>query len=163
MTDTAPETPKTRRWVMPVLFVSLALNLLVAGMFIGHAVSPNSPRFGDPMEGSARGVIGEPFIRALPEKDRRALFNDIFSDRDRIRESRDSLRARFDAFLAALRADPYDPDEVARLLLDQRQAAVRRQEIGEVLLLKRLEAMTADERSDYADRLEEALKRVRRR
>ena len=37
------ETPK-RRWIMPLLFVSLAANLLVAGMVAGAYLSPDSPR-----------------------------------------------------------------------------------------------------------------------
>lgn len=162
MTGTAPQTPR-RRWLMPVLFVSLFFNVLVAGMFAGHALAPDGRRDHVPDERSARGVIGEPFVHALPARDRRALFRDIMQDSARIRESRESLRQRFEAFLAALRADPYDADKVARLLLDQRAAAVDRQEIGEALLMKRLSEMNPDERAAYADRLEDSLKRFRRR
>ena len=162
MTETVPEKSKGR-WLKPVLFVSLALNLLVGGMFVGRELSPDGPRSRPDSEGSARGVIGEPFIRALPDKDRRALVEDIVKDRSRIRESRESLRQQFEAFLAALRADPYDSEEVTRLLLKQRQVAVGRQEIGESLLLKRLSDMTHSERAAYADRLEKSLKRLKRR
>ena len=168
MTETAPNPPQTpdappkkRRWLMPLLFVSLALNLLVAGLVVGHALSPDArfDREGRP----ARGVIGEPFVRALPPADRRALMRDVMQDRDRIRDSRESLKQRFDAFLAALRAVPFDTDEVRRLLQEQREAAVGRQEIGETLLMKRLDDMTDDERAAYADRLEESLQRFKRR
>jgi len=168
MTDTSheqqpkPDRPRhRRRWVMPLLFVSLAVNLLVAGLVVGHALSPDArfDREGRP----ARGVIGEPFIRALPDADRRALMRDVMQDRDRIRESRESLKQRFEAFLAALRAVPFDSDEVRRLLLEQREAAVGRQAIGEALLMKRLDEMSDDERAAYADRLEESLARLRRR
>ncbi len=159
--DNAPKT-LANRWIKPILLVSLALNLLVAGVIFGHTVSPDSRRYHD-FDGDARGVIGEPFVRALQAKDRRALIADIVKDRPRIRENRDSLRQRFDAFLTALRADPYDSETVAQLLLEQREAAVGRQEIGEALLLKRLEDMTATDRAAYADRLEESLRKFKRR
>ena len=161
MTETTPDKPRNR-WIKPVLFISLTLNLLVAGIVAGHLLAPDKRDKRD-FDRAARGVIGEPFFRALPDKDRRALFADVVKDRSRIKESRDSLRQRFDAFLAALRADPYDPEDVARLLLEQRQAAVGRQEIGEALLMKRLENMTVEERKAYADRLEDGLKRFKRR
>ncbi len=162
MIETTPETPKKRRWVMPLLFVSLGANLLIAGLVVGAMLSPDGPRKrGD--NGSARGVIGEPFFRALPKEERRALMQDVVKNRTQIRESRESLRQRFEAFLAALRADPFDPVEISRLLAEQRQVAVGRQEIGETLLMKRLEAMTPAQRATYADALEQSLKRLRKR
>lgn len=164
MTDSATQTPKRRRWVTPLLFVSLALNLLIIGAFAGAMLSPDGPRrhFGE--DGRAlRGVVGEPFFRALPADERRALVRDVVANRDRVRESRVSLQRRLDAFLAALRSEPFDRDQVARLMTDQRQAAIRRQELGEELLLNRLAAMSAEERAAYADAIEERLQRFRRR
>ena len=107
MTEITPDTPKKRRWVMPLLYVSLFVNLLVAGLVIGAMLSPDGPRRRAD-DRPARGVIGEPFVRALPAEERRALMKDVLSNGDRIRESRESLRQRFEAFLAALRADPFD-------------------------------------------------------
>ena len=162
MTEITPDTPKKRRWVTPLLYVSLFVNLLVAGLVIGAMLSPDGPRRRAD-DRPARGVIGEPFVRALPAEERRALMKDVLSNGDRIRESRESLRQRFEAFLAALRADPFDSAEIARLLAEQRQVAVGRQEIGETLLMKRLEAMTPEQRANYADALEQSLKRLRKR
>jgi len=161
MTEDAPEKTKGR-WLKPALFVSVALNLVILGTVVGHELSPEK-RKKRSYDGPARGVIGEPFFRALPDGERRALFEDIRKDDIRIRDSRESLRERFQAFLSALRADPFDPDQVTKLLAEQREAAIGRQEIGELLLMKRLTAMTAQQRATYADRLEESLKRFKRR
>ena len=159
------EQPQSRRgrWVMPLLFVSLALNLLVVGAVIGRSFSPDRPDRNDRVSGQVRSVIGEPFVRALDRDDRRALLSDVRRESKKFRENRESLRARFEAFLAALRADPFVPEDVQRLLQDQRQVAQGRQELGEGLLLNRLSEMDAAERSDYADRLENSLKALRRR
>lgn len=162
MNETTPEPPKKRRWVMPLLFVSLAANLMIAGLVLGSILSPDSPR-NRGEQGPARGVIGEPFIRALPKDERRALIRDVMQNRGQIRESRESLRQRFEAFLVVLRTDPYDPAEAARLLGEQRKVAVDRQEIGEALLMKRLEDMTPEQRIAYADALEKSLRRLRKR
>ncbi len=165
MNDQTPniEPRPRRRWIMPVLFISLALNLLVAGAILGRALSPDDHRKRDRVEGPIRSVIGEPFVRALSRKDRRAVLSEIREKAPRFRESRENLRQRVEAFLAALRADPFNAEDVGRLMQEQRQAARGRQELGEVLLLNRLAAMTASERSAYADRLEKSLKNLRRR
>lgn len=145
---------------MPLLFVSLAVNLMIAGVVVGWSFSDERK---DRPKGAIRGVLGEPFVRALPESSRQAIRSDIEKERGRISESRNALRERFQAFLAALRSDPFVPEDITRLLKEQRQVGISRQEFGEELLLRRLTEMSADERSDYADRLEQQLKNLRRR
>ncbi|MEO1024072.1 MAG: periplasmic heavy metal sensor [Pseudomonadota bacterium] len=162
MIDTPETPPKQRRWLMPVLFVSLAANLLVVGVLAGAMLSPDGPRH-ERQDRQARGLVGEPFIRALPREDRRALVGEAMRNRERIRESREALRERFGAFLEVLRTDPFDAEEAARLFSAQRQAAVRRQEIGETLLMNRLQEMTPEERAAYADALEQQLNAFRKK
>lgn len=152
---------KPRRWLFPLLFGSLALNLLIAGIVVGWMASHGGDR--RPDFGAARGLVGEPFLRALPEEHRRALMQDVAREATRIRESRESLRARFEAFLTALRAEPFDADAVGVLLREQRAAALGRQDIGERLLLERLEAMSAEQRDGYAAALERSFRRLRQR
>lgn len=160
MTETPDIPKKPRRWLYPVLFLSLALNLLVAGMIVGRIASPDGPRRAD--FGAARGLVGEPFLRALPEGHRHELMREVIHQSASLRESREALRGRFQAFVAALRADPYDPDAVAALLAEQRQAALRRNDLGETLLLARLHAMNSAEREAYADALERSFRRLKR-
>ena len=140
MTNTTPTEPgKPRRWLVPALLISAAANLLVIG------------------------VLGEPFFHALPEPQRREMLREITGNREAFREGREALRARFESFLAALRADTFDRALVGDLLDQQSQAALRRQELGEQLLLDRLAGTTQAEREAYADALEERLKGFRRR
>ena len=91
------------------------------------------------------------------------MLREITGNREAFREGREALRARFESFLAALRADTFDRALVGDLLDQQSQAALRRQELGEQLLLDRLAGMTQAEREAYADALEERLKGFRRR
>ena len=158
MTDTPT---RKRRWLYPVLFLSLALNLLIVGIVVGWLVSPGGPKRAD--FGTARGLVGEPFLRALPDEHRRELMREALQEAKSIRESRQALRARFEAFLEALRADPYDPARVESLMKEQRNVALRRQDIGETMLLNRLEEMSPEQRLEYADALEHSLRRLKRR
>ena len=150
--------------MLPVLIGSVALNLLIVGIFAGAMLSPDGPRKRDGDEQRAvRGVLGEPFFRALPVKERRALARDVLGNRERFRESREALRSRVEGFLNALRAENFDRAEVERLLGEQRRTALERQSMGEQLLLDRLEAMTPAERAAYADTFAEQLKGFKRR
>ena len=158
MTDTP--TPKKRRWLMPLLFASLAVNLLIVGIVVGWSQSDGRK---DRPQGPIRGVLGETFVRALPQDARQAIRREIVNERARITESRDALRERFQAFLSALRSDPFMPEEVMRLLEEQREVGITRQKFGEELLMRRLNEMNAAERSLYADALEKQLKKLRRR
>lgn len=158
MTDA---TKARRWWLLPLLFISLAINLLVVGVVVGWLVSPNGSKQVREF-GPARGLVGEPFLKALPPAQRRELIQEARRESRGLRETRESLRSRFEAFLTAIRAQPYNPDAAANLLGEQRNAAAERLDLGERLLLERLEAMTVSERRTYADALEEALKRFRR-
>lgn len=156
------DTPhrKVRGWVVPILLASLAVNLLIVGIIVGWLASPDGPRRTEWR--TVRGLVGEPFIRALPDDHRRALVREVLRDDNRLRESRESLRARFEAFLSELRKEQFDIDKIQTLLKEQRKVALDRQDMGERFLLERLETMSVGERRDYADALEQALRQPRR-
>lgn len=164
MTEEHTSAPqKKRRWVLPLLFVSLALNLLVVGIVVGAMFQGGGKdRDGRPM-GPARSVLGEPFVRALEPSDRVALGREIIANRDQLSENRSVLRSRVERLLEQLREEEFDREAVSALLSEQRSLAVNRQEVGEVLLLNRLEDMSVEERRAYADRLGESLMRFRRK
>lgn len=163
MTESMPPAPKPRRWLMPVLLVSVALNLLVVGVIAGSWLSPDGPRRGGDDRRAVRGVLGEPFFRALPDEHRRELVSEIRQRGETFRDGREALRQRVANFLGALRAESFDRAEVKRLMDEQRRVATDRQDFGEALLLDRLEAMTSGERTSYADALEARLKGLKRR
>ena len=143
--------------------MSLALNLLVVGIVVGAMFQGGGKdRDGRPM-GPARSVLGEPFVRALEPSDRVALGREIIANRDQLSENRSVLRSRVERLLEQLREEEFDREAVSALLSEQRSLAVNRQEVGEVLLLNRLEDMSVEERRAYADRLGESLMRFRRK
>lgn len=160
MTDpvTVPEaSPKrTGGWTKALLVVSLGLNLLIAGLAAGAFLRDGSPRGG-------RDFGLGPLSEALSREDRKALRAAFLERHPDARADRRAMRAEFDALLAALRADPFDP-----AALDTALAAVahRNAELlatGRDLVAARLKAMDAAARIEFADRLESGLRRLGRK
>jgi len=154
--DVQIPTPKKRPWGKIVLFVSLALNLAVVGLVAGAFLKGPHGRDGSPV---LRDLGFGPFVYALPRRDKDAMGEALKREAGSFRENRNILRRQFEDFLTALRADPFDAAEVARLIADQRGRIGERQKLGQRLLLERIEAMSASERADYADELDNLLRR----
>lgn len=138
------------------LFASLALNLVVVGVVLG-AVAGHRQDIRD--RGSAIRVDGpNPFVRALSPADALALRRAMKSREAEIGASRAALRTRMASLLDTLRSDTLDKDRLARIFAEQAQLAETRSRIGQKLLLDRLASMSQQDRLDFADRLEDALR-----
>jgi uncharacterized membrane protein len=158
MTDPAsPNLPaQPRRWTRVLLAVSLALNLLVAGLAVGAMVR------GGPAPGGRDFGLG-PLSEALSREDRKALreaFLDLHPD---VRAGRRAMRADFDTLLAALRADPFDPAALDAALETIARRNTELLETGRGLVAARLKTMDASARAEFADRLEKGLRRMGRK
>ncbi len=156
MTETTPN----RRWPWGkiLLFVSLAFNLLIVGLIAGAMLG--GPR-GSDRNPLLRDLGYGPFISALPREDKIAITKAMREKGGSIRETRAELRRQFQAFLTALRTEPFDRAEVERLITDQRSRIGERMTLGQSLLLERIEMMSEADRAAYADALEDAIKRRR--
>ena len=156
MTSSPPVKPAVRTplWLRLVLFASLALNLLIAGVVLGHFLR-DDPRGKVPRVDR----IEAPMTFALSPEDRREIGRALRREYRENRPSRQEIVAEYRGVIAALRADPFEPARVEAALRNQRQAATDRMELGQRLLMQRLNAMTVEERHGFADRLEEGLKR----
>jgi hypothetical protein len=136
------------RGVRVLLLASLALNLLVAGLVLGDALAGGGPG------GPPRRVemsLG-PLARALDEDDRRAILEDL---RGRPEFARRGPRgADLAPILAALRAEPFDPDRARAAFAEQARVVAAAQGAAQEALLARLAAMSPEARAAVADRLE---------
>lgn len=141
------------RWLKLALVVSVALNLGVAGLVLGA-------RLGDgPRRDMPRDLSFGPFSEALSDKDRRALRRDLMGRLGEFRTSREAARAEFAGLLAALRAEPFDPEGLKTALAAIETRNAERLELGRSLIEKRLVEMTPEERLAFADRLERGIQR----
>lgn len=149
----AAERPRGNRRLKIALAVSLAFNLCIVGVVAGVMLRDGPPR------GGGRDFGLGPLSEALSHEDRRALRKDFVARHPDIRDARRQMRAEFEAVVAALRADPFDP-----AALDGALAAIaaRNQSLldtGRELVAERLKAMTVAERAAFADRLEKRVGR----
>jgi hypothetical protein len=156
-TPTPPNPPAARRprGLQIALALSLMANLAVAGVVAGAVMRHDR----DGMRGTAISDSGLGiFLDAMSPRDRRALGRDLVQNAPAFRQNRAALREAFDRFLAALRADPFDP-QALRVAAEGQQAMLRdRQDIGRDLLIARIEAMSPAERARFADALDRALR-----
>ncbi len=151
---TSPSENKTRNWMRIALVGSLALNLLIVGIFLGAKLSGDGP--GDRRGGHNLpiGVLGQ----ALDRDDRRALGAAF---RKEMRKTRGAEATRVDGarFLEVLRAPEFSAAELEELMSNQFARSRASFEVGRVLLLEKITEMTPEERAAYADRLEEGVMR----
>lgn len=155
-----PSTPPSApRWIRPALYVSVALNLLILGIFAGAVLS--GARGVDRLPRSVTLNLGV-YTEALSEADRRALRRD-FLRAGPIEPGRGDLRDSYAALLEALRAEPFDEDAAAAALSTQIAVAGARLDRAQQLMLGRFRQMAPAERAAFADRLEAQLRGVRQR
>lgn len=156
------EAPKKTRaglggWAKGLLAVSLALNLLVVGVVVGSHVGdgPKDRRSGPPRDEKAGfdPALG-PFARALPDGYREAAVEALRAEAGDFRANRADLAASLEATLALLRADPFDGDALRAQLDAQQDIFLERGRIGRRVVAEQIDAMSAAERADLADRLE---------
>lgn len=152
---TAPPAPAAPRWMRVALVVSLALNLLVAGVLIGMALR------GTPPGGPSRDIAIGPFAAAFAPEDREALRR-AFIARSLGEGGRRERREDMRALLGALRAEPFDAEAAHDVFLRLSARMKGRLDTGFALIEERIAAMPGAERQAFADRLEQEFRRPRR-
>lgn len=153
MAGTEPER-KTPRKIKALLFVSLALNLMVAGLVAG-AIWRHGPDGRD-----ARGPHKDPLLWSLERSDRRAVGEAVQSVQGADR------RARGRAIAAALRnvqvtlaAQPFDAEAFKSAMREKTALLRRTRDAGEAAMIERIIAMSDAERASMAERLDARLSR----
>lgn len=144
----------TGRWVKILLAVSLGLNMLVLGA-VGSMIYTHRGDQG--MGPNMQEMRYGPYTRALSQDDRKEIGAALRREVGSFRQSMPKARETFRALLTALRAEEYDREVVHKLIAEQQALGLKRQQIGQRLLLERLDTMTPDARRDFAKRLQRAL------
>jgi len=139
-----------------VLVLSLALNLAVVGMVVGTAVSG---RLGDGPPRSFDLGLG-PVSRALAPQERREIGRNLRRDGGM---QNSGLRDRASDIVAALKADPYDPEALQALMDAQAASMMDIQARAQAATLDQISAMTPERRRAFADQLAEELSRIKPR
>lgn len=156
--DKTAETPRAKPraplWMRALLILSLALNLLVAGIVAGGLTG--KLRHPPPALGEVN--LGA-FTPALTDEDRRAIRDRAMHEGLSYREAMRTARAEQAAIIAALRAEPWDREAIVGLMGQIQGRAATRMDLGGRLVLERLDAMSPGQRKELADRMEAAASR----
>ena len=149
---TAPVRPGWMKWM---LLVSLALNFAFIGLIAGATLRNDGPGArmpGDP----GPGAFGQAYLRALPPQDRREIFRSLKAA-DALPD-RGERRANFEAVLAVLRKDPFDPQALRQAVGRQSQASIALQGAAQAAWLRIVERMGPETRARYAADVEARLR-----
>jgi uncharacterized membrane protein len=125
------------------------------GAAVNH-MSGDSPR-----PPSVRTLDLGAYSAALSIEDRRALREAFRAELPAARATRTDRAQSRAAILTTLRTDPFDAAALRDQFSAERSRMAEGFDLGQRLLLDRIEAMTPAERSAFADRLEERLTRPR--
>ena len=163
----APRGRSMARWLRVLLFSSLALNLVFAGLIAGAVLGHGGERGRSAGPGAAPGGVALAYVRALERDDRRALFRDLRDDPQGAgaagpRVAAAEARSRAEALTRVLRAPELSPDALEAALTLHAEAASARLTRVHDGLARRIQEMSADERAAYADRIEAELDRPAR-
>ena len=156
MADT-PENPgqPPRRWTKWLLIASLALNLLVLGLVVGHALHDDDDgKRGRPPHVDPLRLV----ISSLPKPERMAV---IDAGRQVRQETRAEFRRLRQDLIAALEAETYDADAVAAIFSAQADIIRGATNAAFAPLAEHLGALPADERKALAEKLRNLPRRDR--
>lgn len=142
------QTP--RRWMRYLLVVSLGLNLLIVGLFVGAAFKKDhhKPR----MSGM------HAFIRALDKDDRRALRGALRDQKDLRQVAQVNRRAVMDALIM----QPFNVDALIEAFDTQRDFANTLGAKSQAALIEIIEGMSSEERAAFAERVAMRMKKRRK-
>lgn len=142
------DVARKRRWVPVVLVVSLALNLAVIAAVSGAVWRHKGNGKNDPRT-TRSGAI---YMQALPREMQKSL-------RQSVRNSSKGVRSDPAAMVAVLRQELFDPAAAARILDAERDGGLSRTQAMSAAWLSKISEMTVEDRSAYADRLENLTER----
>lgn len=159
MQPNSPPEPKKKsfRWSRVVLVASLALNLAVIGTVAG-ALLRRDAGADRARTMQTRDFGFGPFVSALDIQDRRDVGRSFIRSAGDPRQARKDVEAMFEEMVAALKAEPFETDVFATLLLKQQSQFSQRQEMGAHIVVDQIAQMSVQDRAAYAARLEDMLK-----
>jgi uncharacterized membrane protein len=148
---TSPRRPKGMRLLQGALVISVALNLLVAGVFVGAML--NREKWADRGGMMSRDMGFGALSHALRPEDRRALRVYLQEKSPQLRNANTQRRAEMAALQQALRADPFDPQALRSAVQNMQQRLSGQLALGQEAVTAVLLALPEADRRALADRL----------
>lgn len=163
--DSGSPSPRRRRWLVPLLIASVAVNLVIVGAAVSEQVWPDH----DGRKSSHRSadLMPRSFFRALDDTRREELVEVFRARKTEWREERGALRDAAAALADALEREPFDAPQAQSAIADHAARSHQLVDLGAAVAADLIEALTPEERRDLArairQRIEEEQQRRERR
>lgn len=142
------------KWLKIAFIASLALNVIVVGVFAGFSMKESRG-------GSGPGRQIEWIIKLVPEE-RRDFAKSQFEPLREVLAVEQRKRVQHLAEIVdAIRSEPFVPDTLSAVLSTRRTSSSKRREIVQEQLVALLSEFSADERQMFADGVEDQVRRWR--
>lgn len=142
------DKPKTGFWVKTLLIVSLGINLAVASFVIGLALKSPQKR---PASQNQDAIAFLSY--ALPKEHRREIRRELIDRREEFQANRAALRGLRIEMIAVLEQEPFEIEKIENLLEQQRNYFLSMGELAHDALIRRIAALTPEERAVYIESL----------
>jgi uncharacterized membrane protein len=160
-TDSGTSSPRRRRWLVPLLVASVAVNLVIVGAAFSGQFWPDdgtrksSHRSADLMPRS--------FFRALDEERREELVEVFRARRTEWREERRALRDAATALADALEREPFDAQLAHSAIADHAARSHQLVDLGATVAADLVVALSPQERRDLAQAIRQRIEEERQR
>ena len=144
---------RKRNWPKILLYASLCLNLVLAGLISGvlaYGIFRHDRNVDRILSPAGLGMI----VGSLDPDMRSRLASDVRKGGWRHTGYSARGEEHFEAFMATLRAAPFQPEELDLRFAEQREAFTGRMEESQLILGDLIKSMTDEERQELATRLE---------
>ena len=143
-----------RKWLVAIVVISIAINLLLVGFYVGRQPLSGRTNMGiDATMGLQR------MLQGLPDDRRRALLQDVAVSRREIASRHRALQKVQVDIERVMATEPFDAERIAQALENFRRRFDENQEDSHRLLVQLFEQMNPDERHTVRN----ALRRPRTR
>lgn len=158
--DSGSPSPR-RRWLVPLLVVSVAVNLVIVGAAVSGQFWPDHG--GRKSSHRSADLMPRSFFRGLDDERREELVEVFRARKTEWREERRALRDAATAFADALEREPFDAAQAQTAIADHAARSHQLVDLGAAVAADLVEALTPDERRDLAQAIRERLEQERQR
>lgn len=158
--DSGSPSPR-RRWLVPLLVVSIAVNLVIVGAAVSGQFWPDHG--GRKSSHRSADLMPRSFFRGLDDERREELVEVFRARKTEWREERRALRDAATAFADALERKPFDAAQAQTAIADHAARSHQLVDLGAAVAADLVEALTPDERRDLAQAIRERLEQERQR
>ena len=139
-------SPRANTWLIGILFVSLAFNLFVGGVWVGHKLFHAREYSESHKREFSMMSFAERMARRLPPRERDKYMSVINGYRPEMAMAEKEMRAAREKVRDALNADPFDPQALADALAGVRESFTNVQKVFHQALVAGAAALDADGR-----------------